>query len=245
MQNKIAKETISVALSQPMSGVTIANQETLESDTADVMVAIEQLCSKLTSMIDANNPPDIILDSTRAGVMSDVVKTMSWTLGLPTLSTSYGEEGDIREWRDLTPAQKNYLVQIRPPGDVITDVIREVISRMNITNAAILYDNSFGKIIFQQMCYYIEVNRINFAAVMDYKYKSLLLNVPTRHIIHMIKDNDAELRQQLLKISEVDLNNFFILGSKDTVMRVMSAGNNLKLFGSKYAWFGLTKVSLK
>ena len=32
----------------------------------------------------------------RVGVVSDVVKTMTWTLGLPTLSTSFGEEGEIR-----------------------------------------------------------------------------------------------------------------------------------------------------
>ena len=96
-------------------------------------------------MIEAGNPPDVIIDSTRAGVVSDVVKTMSWTLGLPTVSTSYGEEGDIREWRDLTDQQHNYLVQIRPPGDVITGVIREMISMQNITNAAILFDKTFGR----------------------------------------------------------------------------------------------------
>ena len=32
----------------------------------------------------------------RVGTVSDVVKTMTWTLGLPTLSTSFGEEGEIR-----------------------------------------------------------------------------------------------------------------------------------------------------
>ena len=84
------------------------------------------------------------LDSTRVGVVSDVVKTMTWTLGLPTLSSSYGETGEIREWRDLSPQQQNYLIQIRPPGDVITGVIRELITRQNITNAAILYDKTFG-----------------------------------------------------------------------------------------------------
>ena len=80
----------------------------------------------------------------RVGIVSDVVKTMTWTLGLPTLSTSFGEEGEIREWRDLTPEQENYLVQIRPPADVATGVIRQLISRQNITNAAILFDKNFG-----------------------------------------------------------------------------------------------------
>lgn len=150
-------------------------------------------------MIDAGSPPDIIIDSTGSGVMSDVVKTMTWTLGLPTLSTSYGETDEIREWRDLSPQQQNYLIQIRPPGDVITGVIRELIERQNITNAAILYDDTF---------------------IMDYKYKNLLLNVPTRHIIHMVKNQPNELRQQLKDIAKVDLNNFFVLGSTDTISKV-------------------------
>ena len=102
-------------------------------------------------MIDAGAPPDVIIDSTRVGVVSDVVKTMTWTLGLPTVSMSFGELGEIREWRDLTPEQKNYLIQIRPPADIVTGVIRELVSRNNITNAAILFDKTFGKIPFAEV----------------------------------------------------------------------------------------------
>ena len=61
-----------------------------------------------------------------------VVKSLSLSLGLPTVTTTMGEEGDIRwvsvmliadlyhnttitcsEWTDLTPAQTQYLVQVR------------------------------------------------------------------------------------------------------------------------------------
>ena len=70
---------------------------------------------------------------------------LSIYVGLPTLSTSFGEEGEIREWRDLSPEQENYLIQIRPPADMATGVIRQLISRQNITNAAILFDKNFGK----------------------------------------------------------------------------------------------------
>ena len=78
---------------------------------------------------------------------------------------------------------------------------------------------------------------------MDYKNKNLLLNIPTRHVIDMIKENDGELRQQLKMLAKIDLNNFFILGSTETISKVFSVGNSLKLIGSKYAWYGLTKVS--
>ena len=77
---------------------------------------------------------------------------------------------------------------------------------------------------------------------MDYKYKNLLLNIPARHLIQMVKETDAETRLQLKQIADVDLNNFFVLGSMDTISRVMSVGNALQLVGNKYAWFGLTKV---
>lgn len=33
-----------------------------------------------------------------------------------------------------------------PPADIIPEVIRSIVQYMNITNAAILYDNSFGMV---------------------------------------------------------------------------------------------------
>ena len=46
-------------------------------------------------MIDNKTPPDLVLDSTRSGVISKVVKMMTKKLGLPTLSMSYGQMDDI------------------------------------------------------------------------------------------------------------------------------------------------------
>ena len=79
---------------------------------------------------------------------------------------------------------------------------------------------------------------------MDYKYRHLLLNVPTRHIIQMIKDtgSDAEMRMQLENLANKNLNNFFILGSTETISKYMSLGQRMNLIGAKYAWYGLTLV---
>ena len=52
---------------------------------------------------------------------------------------------NYREWRELQPLQEKYLIQIRPPGDVMPDAFREIVQRQNAANAAILYDDSFGK----------------------------------------------------------------------------------------------------
>ena len=89
-----------------------------------------------------------VVDSTRSGYLSDVVKKMTTKLGLPTISTSYGTSGDIKSWSNLNSDQMNFLVQIRPPGDVIINIIRQMVERQNITSAVILHDERFGNFIF-------------------------------------------------------------------------------------------------
>ena len=49
------------------------------------------------------------------------------------------------EWSSLTDAQKKYLVPIRPPGDILPLIIREVVDKNEITNAAIVFDSDFGR----------------------------------------------------------------------------------------------------
>ena len=41
-----------------------------------------------------------------------VVKSLSLSLGLPTVTTTMGEEGDISEWAELSSQQAQYLVQV-------------------------------------------------------------------------------------------------------------------------------------
>ena len=80
-----------------------------------------------------------------------------------------------------------------------------------------------------------------YLTVMEYKYRDLLLNVPARHVIHPIKATDAEIRTQLRGIANVDINNFFVLASMQTVSKLLSIGQSMQLSGAKYAWYGLTK----
>lgn len=37
-----------------------------------------------------------------------------------------------------------------PPADIIPEVIRSIVEYMNITNAAILFDKSFGNVFIRQ-----------------------------------------------------------------------------------------------
>lgn len=106
------------------------------------------VCSRYMDSVKNNQPPHIVFDTTITGIASETVKSLTSALGLPTVSASFGQEGDIRQWRDLNDKKRNYLLQVMPPADIIPEVIRSIVEFQNITNAAILYDESFGMTIF-------------------------------------------------------------------------------------------------
>ena len=64
--------------------------------------------------------------------------------GILASDLNYLASQHFREWRDLLPMQEKYLIQIRPPGDVMPDAFREMVLMQNATNAAILFDDTFG-----------------------------------------------------------------------------------------------------
>lgn len=164
------------------------------------MNEIITVCTKYAQSIEKKQPPHIIFDTTKSGVASETVKSFTQALGLPTVSASYGQEGDLRQWRDMEETKQKYLLQVMPPADIIPEVVRSIVRKMNITNAAILYDETF---------------------VMDHKYKSLLQNIQTRHVITAVADGDAARADQIERLRNLDINNFFILGSLKTIGQVL------------------------
>lgn len=80
-----------------------------------------------------------------------------------------------------------------------------------------------------------------FIPVMDHKYKSLLQNIPTRHIIAAI-DDTTSIKLHLTRFRDVDIVNFFVLGKLSIVKSVLDHANSNKLFGRKYAWHVITQV---
>lgn len=61
---------------------------------------------------------------------------------------------------------------------------------------------------------------VEHATVMDHKYKALLQNIPTRHVITAIA-KPADRPQQITKLRNLDINNFFILGSLQSIRDVL------------------------
>jgi glutamate receptor, ionotropic, invertebrate len=99
----------------------------------------------------------------------------------------------------MTDKKKNYLLQVMPPSDILTEIVRSIVTYNNITNAAILYDETF---------------------VVDHKYKALLQNIPTRHVITAIAA-DKDRAEQLVKLRNLDINNYFILGTLESIKKVL------------------------
>ncbi|CAG0883411.1 unnamed protein product [Cyprideis torosa] len=145
-----------------------------------------------------------------------------------------------REWQNLSSDEEKYLIQVMPPGDIMTEVIRVLVERQNITSAAILYDETFGQEGYSSILYISHPPPTE----MDHRYTSLLLNLPCRHNIIRVMSNDtAGIRQTLTNIKKNAVSTFFIVGTTDTIVTVMSEAqaSGLGLFGREYAWYGLSK----
>nr|ALG36131.1 ionotropic receptor 1 [Sclerodermus sp. MQW-2015] len=162
---------------------------------------------------------DLVLDVTTTGPSAEIANSFTLALGLPTLSGQYGQAGDLRYWRHLESDKRDYLIQVMPPADLVPEMIRQLAMQLKISNAAILFDEFF---------------------IMDHKYKSLLLNVPTRHVINRISHSVEDVKLQLSRLRDLDIVNFFVLGDGVTVNRALEAAQSLNFTGRKYGWFALT-----
>lgn len=74
---------------------------------------------------------------------------------------------------------------------------------------------------------------------MDHKFKSLLQNVATRHVIVPIKAAN-EIRDQITNLRKLDLVNFFLLGSLTNIKKVLDAADAINYFNRKFAWHAIT-----
>ncbi|XP_018303765.1 ionotropic receptor 25a isoform X1 [Mycetomoellerius zeteki] len=200
----------------------LGNVWSIQINESDSTESLETICNAWSSAISKGGAtvPDLILDMTMSDLGAEASSSFTAAMGVPTLSAQFGQEGDIRYWRDLDLDQKNYLIQVMSPSDLAPEAIRQLAIQMNITNAGILYDKK--------------------DFVMIHKYKSLLLNVPTRHVINSLQNMIDNVREQLSKLRDLDVVNYFLLGDEDSTNMLLNAGNSLSFTGRKYGWFILT-----
>ena len=48
-------------------------------------------------------------------------------------------------WDDIASKEADYLIQISPPADSLSDIVRVMVEERGVTNAAILFDHTFGE----------------------------------------------------------------------------------------------------
>lgn len=106
-------------------------------------------------MLSSKKTPHVVLDFTMTGVGSETIKSFTAALALPTISGSFGQAGDLRQWRSLLPEQVKFLLQVMPPADLLPEAIRSIINKQEITNAAIVFDEFFGMLLYiiPKICY--------------------------------------------------------------------------------------------
>ncbi|XP_043589504.1 ionotropic receptor 25a [Bombus pyrosoma] len=221
--NKVANSSIIAALETIKEKYPnyLGEVWSVQVNESDVNETLDRICKPWDSAVKKGGTrvPDLVIDTTTAGLGAKISNSFTAALGIPTLSAQYGQEGDLLYWRNLNTDQESYLIQVMPPTDLIPEVIRQLCIQLNITNAAILYDHNF---------------------VMDHKYKSLLLNVPTRHVINEASQQVMEMRTQLPRLRDLDIVNYFILGDENTINIALEAAEALNFTGKKYGWFLLT-----
>jgi len=76
---------------------------------------------------------------------------------------------------------------------------------------------------------------------MDHKYKSLLQNIPTRHMIIKVSQEDGV--SQLKRLRERDIFNYFVIGRLTTIKKVLDNAEEIGFYERQFAWYGITAVS--
>ena len=97
------------------------------------------VCSALETMVAGGKAPDLVLE-TGCGPYTMAFPSLAAKLGIPVVTF-----GPRTLWEGLNLEQRQHIVQISTPVDVIAQVARVLIEEQQIPNAAILYDDSFSK----------------------------------------------------------------------------------------------------
>ena len=98
-------------------------------------------------------------------------------------------------------------MQVRSPGDILPNIIRDLATFTNINTAAVLYDDTFSKILIINMIYLAIIY-----LVLDKHFNKLFVNLPVRHVYKKLgKDNIST--EALLDdlVGNGKITNFFLL----------------------------------
>ncbi|PBC33353.1 Glutamate receptor, ionotropic kainate [Apis cerana cerana] len=185
--NKVANLSIITALETIKENYPnhLGNVWSVQVNGSDINNTLDRVCNNWNSAVEKGGAkvPDLVIDTTTAGLGAKISNSFTAALGIPTLSAQYGQVGDLQYWRKLNSDQQDYLIQVMPPTDLIPE--------------------------------------------------SLLLNVPTRHVINETSQEIIEMKRQLLRLRDLDIVNYFILGNENTINIALEAADALNFTDKK------------
>lgn len=113
------------------------------------LIYFASLCILVCEKIIAPNPT-ILIDTVRRPQSEDnrvgvFVKKVARRMGVPTVSANFGKYTAIEGWEDLDEVERTYLIQIPPPGSLITQVVRDIAVLQTMTTTGVLLDQNLSK----------------------------------------------------------------------------------------------------
>ncbi|KAG8040310.1 hypothetical protein G9C98_000881, partial [Cotesia typhae] len=215
--NDLANQSIDIALAdiRAKDPTVLGNVIVVQLNESEPKEALDQVCGVWDSTVKSGTSgvPDLVLDTTRSYFGSKTVNIFTAFLGIPKISARYGQRGDVKHWENLTANQTNYLVQIMPPVNLIPKAFRQLDCEKNVSNVAIIFDDTYVK------------NRM---------YKGLLQNISSQHIVVQAQANNPDIEQQLDRIRDLDVVNYFVLGNENTLTNYLDIADDKNLTGYRY-----------
>lgn len=83
---------------------------------------------------------------------------------------------------------------------------------------------------------------------MEHKYKALLQNMPTRHLLTKKEHKIGALRAQIYRLVHLDVVNFFIAGSIDEIGEILRVAGEFgekddgPYFSDEFSWYSMSLV---
>lgn len=216
-ENDLANQSIDIALAdiRAKDPTVLGNVIVVQLNESEPKEALDQVCGVWNSTVKSGTSgvPDLVLDTTRSYIGTKTVNIFTAFLGIPKIAARYGQRGDVKHWEDLTANQTNYLVQIMPPVNLIPKAFRQLDCEKNVSNVAIIVDDAYA------------TNRI---------YKGLLQNISSQHIVVQAETDNPDIEQQLDRIRDLDVVNYFVLGNENTLTNYLDVADDKNLTGCRY-----------
>ncbi|XP_065556597.1 ionotropic receptor 25a-like isoform X3 [Artemia franciscana] len=190
---------------------------------ASHVVDLDKLCSLL---VNKRKSVPVVLDT--GHVSTQMARLLTKLLNIPLITLA----ATLSEQIELPRVKGNFVVTIQSPSDVQGLAMRDLVSNMNITDAAILYDDSY---------YTLDTSADLLLVDLPVKYLALRLGSTVYR-----KPNATEAvetaESQFQTLASLSIRNFIIFAHPLTVCPILRAVENLGMFTRRFSWTIFSKV---